>query len=136
MDAGEHAERLLKERIEGMSVPFMEEELQRLGRGAAEFIPDCLDCPRKHPQELMFRESKDGHVTVRDSVIILTNGALMLQRMSSSDRTMAVGSVQKATVASITSKGFEVRELVNAVYLFVEQEKMIRMCGGVKPALA
>lgn len=136
MDASNRAEELMKRNIEAMMVPAVERELEQLALEAVEFIPECKDCPQKHPQPMVYREEEKAGVKHRIAISLFPTGRLMVLREKLLEGSpLVMGHGQPATVDNIVKAGFQVREVVNGIYLFVEQEKILRMCGGMKPAL-
>lgn len=140
MDVSLRAEELMKRDIERMSVTTVEREIEQLAKDAVEFMRPCDDegVPRHvHPAELAVRKQQSvGMVQNQTAINLLPNGNLVItwERVVLGSTRVMKG--ERASVEVIHKAGFTAREAINSIYLFVEQEKIFRMCKGVKPALA
>lgn len=141
MDPSLRASSLLKGDIESMPADTVNEELNLLAHEATEFMPECDECSDKHGQEIISVDDGKIPVSIKKSVILVPSGVLVIQTMRTvKGSSIIAGHTQRANIRTLSAEGFEVRDVFNAMFLFVEQEKMLKMCttgfGQIRSALA
>lgn len=120
---------LLQKDLNSMPVDDLNRHLEEAAQQA---IGHMKDCPEHgpHPEEIL-SGVEDGE---KAEVLLFPNGRLVL-RISREGGGKVVGRMCPATVETLVKEGIEVKDVVQALHVFIEQGEMLAM-ANMPPAEA